>query len=174
MSKIINCPSCGAENQLPEGKNSMFCSYCSFSIQQQTKEPAIGESTIKSKPAGESMEKRILNDPDMLKAFGYKKPSFLQLLGKEMGGNCFIATATMGSYDHPIVLELRHFRDNWILEKSWGEAFVKWYYHYGAKAAKFIEKSFVLKKISYLLIVKPLFIISRLIQKKEKIRNFYM
>jgi hypothetical protein len=82
-------------------------------------------------------------------------------------GFCFIATATMGSYDHPEVMELRNFRDNWILEKNWGEGFVTWYYHYGSIAAKSIEKSFVLKKICYLLIVKPLYILSKLINTKK-------
>lgn len=77
---------------------------------------------------------------------------------------CFIATATMGSYDHPEVMELRNFRDNWILEKKWGEGFVAWYYHYGSIAAKSIEKSFVLKKICYLLIVKPLVYLSRIVK----------
>ncbi|MGG7037137.1 MAG: CFI-box-CTERM domain-containing protein, partial [Flavobacterium sp.] len=81
----------------------------------------------------------------------------------ESNGKCFIATATVGSYDHPEVMELRNFRDNWILEKKWGESFVKWYYHYGAKAAKVIEKSFVLKKISYFIIVKPLYILSKIL-----------
>ena len=79
-------------------------------------------------------------------------------------GKCFIATATMGSYDHPEVMELRNFRDNWILEKKWGEGFVAWYYHYGSIAAKSIEKSFVLKKICYLLIVKPLVYLSRIVK----------
>ncbi len=82
-------------------------------------------------------------------------------------GNCFIATATMGSYDHPEVMELRNFRDNWILEKKWGEGFVAWYYHYGSIAAKSIEKSFVLKKICYLLIVKPLVYLSRIVKFKQ-------
>lgn len=84
---------------------------------------------------------------------------------KSNSGNCFIATATMGSYDHPFVMELRHFRDEWILTKKWGESFVDWYYHYGAIAAKYIEKSFVLKKLSYLLIVKPLVYLSRVLKK---------
>lgn len=85
----------------------------------------------------------------------------------ESKGSCFIATATMGSYDHPEVMELRNFRDNWILKKKWGEGFVTWYYHYGSIVAKFIEKSFVLKKLSYLLIVKPLYILSKLIIIKK-------
>nr|WP_315142039.1 CFI-box-CTERM domain-containing protein [uncultured Flavobacterium sp.] len=86
-------------------------------------------------------------------------------LEKESKSGCFIATATMGSYEHPTVMELRYFRDDWILQKSWGEVLVKWYYHYGAIAAKIIEKSFVLKKISYLFIVKPLVYLSRIVKK---------
>lgn len=80
-------------------------------------------------------------------------------------GKCFIATATMGSYNHPEVMELRQFRDNWILRQSWGENFVKWYYHYGEKLAKVIEPNSFLKKISYYTIVKPLVIISRIFLK---------
>lgn len=76
---------------------------------------------------------------------------------------CFIATATMGDYDHPDVVRLRKFRDEWILNKSWGKDFVNWYYHYGAKAARVIEKSTFLKTLSYLLIVKPLVYISRIL-----------
>jgi tetratricopeptide (TPR) repeat protein len=89
--------------------------------------------------------------------------SNFEIYSKKSG--CFIATATMGSYDHPTVMELRHFRDNWILQKSWGERFVKWYYHYGSIVAKFIENSFVLRKISYFLIVSPLFYLARIVKK---------
>lgn len=95
----------------------------------------------------------------------YRYPKFTDpALTKAKSSNCFIATATMGSYEHPTVVELRHFRDSWLLKKQWGESFVEWYYHYGAIAAKFIEKSFVLKKISYLLIVKPLVYLSRIMK----------
>ena len=82
----------------------------------------------------------------------------------EKKNNCFIATATMGSYNHPTVIELRLFRDNWILEKKWGERFVAWYYHYGSIAAKSVEKSLALKKICYLLIIKPLVYLSRIVK----------
>ena len=83
----------------------------------------------------------------------------------EFVSRCFIATATMGSYNDPTVLELRKFRDNWILEKTWGEGFVKWYYYYGAKVAKVIEKSFLLRKLCYLFIIKPLVYFARIIKK---------
>jgi hypothetical protein len=35
MSNIINCPSCGAVNQLPEGKDSMFCAFCGSGIESK-------------------------------------------------------------------------------------------------------------------------------------------
>lgn len=88
----------------------------------------------------------------------------IESLEKQTSGSCFIATATMGSYDNPMVMELRYFRDNWILQKKWGNSFVRWYYVNGAIVAKFIEKSFVLKKLSYILIVKPLVFLSRFLK----------
>lgn len=78
---------------------------------------------------------------------------------------CFIATATLGSYDHSIVLELRQFRDEWILTKNWGKSFVNWYYYYGAIAAKSIEKNIVLKRTSFLFIVFPLVLLARVLKK---------
>lgn len=104
--------------------------------------------------------------PKILKQIGFVEENSHWGLGygyKKSG--CFIATATMGSYDHPEVMELRNFRDNWILEKKWGEGFVAWYYHYGEVVAKSIEKSFVLKKISYLFIVKPLVFLTRFLKR---------
>lgn len=81
------------------------------------------------------------------------------------GGRCFIATATMGDYDHPDVLRLRRFRDMWILKQNWGEDFVKWYYKHGEKPAEVIKNNVFLKVLSYLLIVKPILLISRLFRK---------
>lgn len=80
-------------------------------------------------------------------------------------GKCFIATATMGSYNHPKVMELRDFRDNWILQKSWGQQFVKHYYYYGEKIATRIESSLFLKRASYIFIVNPLLVLSRILKK---------
>jgi hypothetical protein len=74
---------------------------------------------------------------------------------------CFIATAAMGSYDHPVVMDLRHFRDNWLLKREWGVSFTNWYYVHGSKAAKLIERSNLLKRATYILIVKPLQIITK-------------
>jgi hypothetical protein len=80
---------------------------------------------------------------------------------EEAKKGCFIATSTMGNYHHPVVIDLRIFRDQWLLKRRWGISFTKWYYKHGPKAAKVIEKSIILKKLTYVLIVKPLQIITK-------------
>jgi hypothetical protein len=76
---------------------------------------------------------------------------------------CFIATAVMGDYCHPVVIDLRNFRDNWLIKRDWGRLFTKWYYLRGPQLANFIEKSTILKKITYYLLIWPLhFIIKKL------------
>ena len=53
MSEAINCPSCGAANQLPEGKTTMFCAFCGGSIMKidtTSNQKNEIESAIKVKP----------------------------------------------------------------------------------------------------------------------------
>lgn len=80
-------------------------------------------------------------------------------------GKCFIATATMGSYEDPLVMELREFRDNWILSKTWGKRFVLSYYKYGSVAARYIQNSDPLKRLSFYFIIKPLLSFSRMVKR---------
>ena len=87
---------------------------------------------------------------------------------KPASSGCFIATAAMGSYDHPLVLDLRGFRDNWLSDRTWGESFIKKYYSYSPSLASYIEKNNILKLLSYLFVVKPLHIISLLLRKNVK------
>ena len=75
---------------------------------------------------------------------------------------CFIATAATGNYDNPVVLDLRMFRDYWLLKRNWGVQFTNWYYTHGPKAASVIEKSKLLKSVTFILVVKPLQLISKL------------
>jgi hypothetical protein len=74
---------------------------------------------------------------------------------------CFIATAAMGDYDHPVVVDLRLFRDNWLSERKWGINFTNWYYTHGPKAALVIERSVVLKKLTFIFVVKPLQLLTK-------------
>jgi hypothetical protein len=82
-------------------------------------------------------------------------------LKKATNSSCFIATAAMGNYNHPVVVDLRSFRDNWLLKKKWGANFTIWYYQNGPKAARVIEQSTILRLLTFILIVKPLHIITK-------------
>lgn len=69
---------------------------------------------------------------------------------------CFIATAAAGDYNHPTVLQLRHFRDNTLINSSLGRRFVKFYYKNSPSIADYIRTKKVLKKAIYFLFIKPL------------------
>lgn len=86
---------------------------------------------------------------------------YIKTPNKETSNSCFVATATMGDHDHPTVMDLRLFRDNWLLKRQWGIDFTNWYYTHGPKAASVIEKSTFLRKLTYICIVKPLQIITK-------------
>ena len=43
-------------------------------------------------------------------------------------GGCYIATMAYGSYDHPQVMVLRNFRDDYLSKREWGRNFIKYYY----------------------------------------------
>lgn len=43
---------------------------------------------------------------------------------------CYIATMAYGDYDHPQVMELRKFRDNFLSKSIIGRSFIKFYYRY--------------------------------------------
>ncbi|WP_281638039.1 CFI-box-CTERM domain-containing protein [Flavobacterium marginilacus] len=77
---------------------------------------------------------------------------------------CFIATAAMGNYNHPIVLELRYFRDSWLLKRLWGQKFTEWYYRNSPKAANKIKDSVMLRSITFALIVVPLYCFSKAVR----------
>lgn len=85
---------------------------------------------------------------------------------KDGSGGCFIATATMGSYNNPIVKDLRIFRDTFLQKSYFGREFIKIYYKFGPYPAKLIAKSVILRKISYFLIIRPLYFVTNLLIKR--------
>jgi len=82
-------------------------------------------------------------------------------LKNTMKSGCYIATATMGDLNHPTVLHLREFRDLFLLKRSWGVSFIRYYYHYCPYPARIIAKSPILKFASYWVLIKPLTIITK-------------
>ena len=67
-------------------------------------------------------------------------------ISKSSNGDCFVATAVYGKYDHPDVLSLQRFRDETLCHSALGQAFIAWYYRYGPALAKYVEQSHFLKQ----------------------------
>ena len=74
---------------------------------------------------------------------------------------CFVATATMGDNNHPIVIDLREFRDNWLLKRNWGIRFTEHYYKHGPKFSKVIKHSTLIRRFVYFMVIQPLWMITK-------------
>jgi len=147
-----------------EGVNSPLSRMKNYGGKASTYEnQKFGKSITIIQPNNEKLTIEIKNPSiDLL------KKAYLEKWGKEWkpsSSGCYIATAAMGDYNHPLVIELRDFRDNWILTKRWGPTFVNFYYRYGSILANYIQNSTFFRRISYLLIVIPLVYLSRLLNR---------
>lgn len=96
-----------------------------------------------------------------------EKPAAAQAQKEESKKGCFIATAALGDYDHPVVVDLREFRDNRLLKRPWGIKFTEWYYRHGPYWAKVIKTSILLKKTAMVMIVLPVHQLTRLLRKNN-------
>jgi tetratricopeptide (TPR) repeat protein len=92
-------------------------------------------------------------------------PAFKPPQVKRASAGCFVATATFGDPNHPTVVELRHFRDSWLLDHRGGLVFVRFYYMAGPSLARAVESSAFRKRLSFLLIVRPAVLVSRFLMK---------
>lgn len=67
--------------------------------------------------------------------------------------NCFVATATYGTPNNPVVLLLRQFRDKYLLTWTGGRTLVNCYYTYGPIAADTIRGNEALTTLSKLVLL---------------------
>lgn len=74
---------------------------------------------------------------------------------------CFIVTATMGDTNHPNVILLRTFRDQWLSNRVVGKLFINEYYKYSPRIAQLIRNKSQLKRMSYAILVKPSVILAK-------------
>lgn len=70
--------------------------------------------------------------------------------------NCYVVTFCYGN-EHPTTQEFRLFKD-WLLDSSWGQSLVRYYYQYSSVAVKRWEKSPVMRYLARF-IIKPLLLV---------------
>ena len=68
---------------------------------------------------------------------------------------CFVVTATMGDETHPVVKDMRCFRDEILSTSGLGRAFINQYHVHGPQLASQVERGYIRRLLSYLLIVGP-------------------
>lgn len=78
---------------------------------------------------------------------------------------CFIATAAAGDINHPSVIQLRYFRDSYLMRYSFGQKFIAKYYKHSPPIANKIRDNGFLKRATYYLLVKPLSHFTRILTK---------
>ncbi len=64
-----------------------------------------------------------------------------QALNDAVDEACYVATMTYGSYDHPKVMVLRNFRDEFLAERKWGKQFIRWYYRHSPSFVKVYQNN---------------------------------
>jgi hypothetical protein len=79
---------------------------------------------------------------------------------------CYIVTATAG-YNSKELDFFYFYRDNYLTGNKFGELFIKFYYSFSFQLAGVISRSNILKKLTYLLIVKPCYQIIKIFCKKK-------
>ncbi len=71
------------------------------------------------------------------------------------GSGCFVATAALGNARHPVVSELREFRDAWLKPRTIGRWFIAAYYRLSPPLAAWIGRSDTRRRYCRRLLVLP-------------------
>ena len=64
------------------------------------------------------------------------------------GATCFVASTAFGDPNHPDVVYLRRFRDEWLSKRHLGRIFISFYWKLGPKLARMIEPSPRIKRMA--------------------------
>lgn len=116
----------------------------------------------------------FLDNLDKVKPLERKKNKYLSEARSKFSSyqepetkNCFIATATLYYPNHPKLLTLRIFRDQYLSKSKYGLKFIKYYYKYSPFFARKIADNKLLRRMSYLFLITPLhFYVKKIIDKK--------
>ena len=82
----------------------------------------------------------------------------LGLLNKDL--NCFIATAAFGSSLHPLVDDMRAFRNKFLNPYKVGRGFVNWYYSWSPRAAHWLKTHTWAKPVAQGMLV-PIWLVTK-------------
>lgn len=108
--------------------------------------------------AGDAYQRLMKMREDLLKMAkdldsNFTTDTVVQSRGRQ--SKCFVLTATYGHQHHPTVARFRRFRDQVLLQYSFGRALVSIYYVVGPHVARVIKRSSLLQRVSHWALVRP-------------------
>lgn len=77
--------------------------------------------------------------PKTREFYNKNKATLQSIYDKLNPSGCYIATMVYGNYEHPKVLVLRDFRDNFLQKNYLGRCFIKFYYKYSPRWVEKLE-----------------------------------
>ena len=83
--------------------------------------------------------------------------------------DCFVATAVYRSRNHPVVVDLREFRDDYLEMNRLGRLFIRFYYNHGPKIAK-LARIEVIRILLLTILIKPIHFFIKLLTSSMRVR----
>jgi hypothetical protein len=128
----------------------------------------IVKITLQAEP-GKTYEVSLVFDGDAILELNRAVNEAIRMKEVQKKSGCFIVTATLGNYNHPYVILLREFRDEWLSKRVIGQIFIEKYYHYSPYFANVIRERKRLRWMSFNFVVKTsVWLVTKLLQKKLK------
>lgn len=118
---------------------------------------------VKKTSLGEEIKSNF--EQDFQKTRQAIKEKFPQWQPPKPNEDCFIATATMGDYNHPYVLVLREYRDKKLVPNNLGKIIVQIYYLVSPPLANVIRQNAYLRMLSLWFLIRPSVFIVKLLSR---------
>jgi hypothetical protein len=147
------CPHCNQDRPIQRQTFEGRCSFCG------KRKAEAHQADCRGPVAGALDVCTYCNTPVFAKALDQSQyETMLAEENKIVRSRCFIVTATMGSATHPLVNDMREFRDEVLSTNRFGRSFINQYDIYGPLLADKIARNNHWKTLCYILVVKPVHI----------------
>ena len=112
-----------------------------------------------------------LSNPQLAIYMEQFKATYSEEALTEKNKGCFIATACYGDYSHPVVIELRRFRDDCLEASASGRRFVRWYYGWSPALASLVATNATLQTLARMLIITPAVTVARICHRRRQTKH---
>jgi hypothetical protein len=144
------CPHCNQDRPIQRQTFEGKCSFCGKSKavphQPACRGPVTGALDVCT----------FCNTPVFAKALNQSEyETMVAEENKIVKSSCFVVTATMGSATHPVVNDMRRFRDEVLSTNCFGRRLINQYDVHGPRLADKIARNHYWRMLCYIFVVRP-------------------